>query len=99
MVNNEFTNNWDIDVFISLAKASVTATAEAKAKVTEKTLQKVTKWISYKDVYEREKPCNGQLGFGMSIDNLVRLGYFDRRGNSYTLTDKGLKRYSELLGA
>ncbi len=81
--DNEFKNNWDIDVFRTLAKASI----------------KTGGWISYKDVYEKEKPCNGQLGFGMSIDNLVVLEYVNRLGCSYNLTEKGLKRYNELLGA
>ncbi len=100
MYSNEFTNDWDIDVFKSLARASVKATAEAKAKMAVKTSIKVQQsWISYKDVYEKEKPCNSQLGFGMSIDNLVKLEYFIRKGSSCNLTDKGLKRYNELLGA
>ncbi|MHB8170081.1 MAG: hypothetical protein ACYDG6_00845 [Thermincolia bacterium] len=99
MYSNEFTNDWDIDVFKSLARASVRATAEASAKVAVKTSIKVQAWISYKDVYEKEKPCNSQIGFGMSMDNLVRLEYFSRKGSSYNLTDKGLKRYEELLGA
>lgn len=103
MNSNEFTNNWDIDVFKSLAGATIKATirvrAEAKAKGTTKTSVKLQAWISYKDVYVKEKPCNGQLGFGMSIDNLVRLEYLNRKGCSYSLTDKGLKRYNELLGA
>lgn len=99
MYSNEFTNNWDIDVFKSLARASILATAEANAKVAVKTSIKVQAWISYKDVYFKEKPCNGQLGFGMSIDILVRLKYLDRKGSSCSLTDKGLERYNELLGA
>ena len=99
MYSNEFTNDWDIDVFKSLATASVRATAEANAKVAVKTSVKVQAWISYKDVYEKEKPCNSQVGFGMSMDNLVRLEYFARKGSSCNLTDKGLKRYKELLGA
>ncbi len=99
MQDNEFTNNWDIDVFMSLARASIKATAQANEKVAVKTSLKVQAWISYKDVYLNLKPCNGQLGFGMSIDNLVKLKYLDRKGTSYNLTDKGLKRYNELMGA
>lgn len=99
MNSNEFTNDWDIDVFKSLARASVRATAEANANEVVKTPVKAQAWISYKDVYEKEKPCNGQLYFGMSIDNLVKLKYFNRKGSSCNLTDKGLKRYHELLGA
>jgi len=99
LYSDEFINNWDIDVFKSLARASVRATAEANAKATVKTSIKVQAWISYKDVYEQDKPCNGQLGFGMSVDNLVRLEYLNRKGSSCNLTDKGLKRYNELLGA
>ncbi len=99
MYNNEFTNNWDMDVFKSLAKASINATAEADANRDVRTSIKLQVWISYKDVYVKEKPCNGQLGFGMSIDNLVRLEYLNRKGCSCSLTDKGLKRYNELLGA
>ncbi|MDT3699593.1 MAG: hypothetical protein RO469_09200 [Thermincola sp.] len=64
-----------------------------------KTSIKVQAWISYKDIYFKEKPCNGQLGFGMSVDNLVKLEYLERKGSSCSLTDKGLERYNELLGA
>ena len=99
MCNNEFTNNWDMDVFKSLARASIKATAEADAIKAVNTSIKLQVWISYKDVYVKEKPCNGQLGFGMSIDNLVKLEYLNRKGCSCSLTDKGLKRYNELLGA
>lgn len=96
---NEFTNNWDIDVFKSLARASIKATAEAQAKWVMKTSVKAPTWISYKDVYLQEKPCNGQLGFGMSVDILVKLEYLSRQGSGCSLTDKGLKRYNELMGA
>ena len=99
MNDNEFTNNWDVDVFMSLAGASIKATAQANLEVNVKTSLKVQAWISYKEVYLDDKPCNGQIGFGMSVDNLVRLKYLDRKGTSYNLTDKGLKRYNELLGA
>lgn len=81
--NNEFNNSWDIDVFMSLAKASVKAGG----------------WVGYKDLYEKERPCNGATYFGMSIDVLVKLKYVNRLGIECNLTDKGLKRYTELQGA
>ncbi|GEM_PF-3559885 len=83
LCNGEFKNSWDIDVFTTLARVSIKAGG----------------WVSYRNVYEKEKPCNGHLGFGMSIDNLVRLEYVNRKGCSCSLTEKGLKRYNELLGA
>lgn len=83
LYNNEFKNNWDADVFTSLAKASLKAGG----------------WVGYKDFYFKERPCNGLLGFGMSMDNLVGLKYIKRMGTSCTLTEIGLARYNELLGA
>ncbi|HWI55455.1 MAG TPA: hypothetical protein VNT57_07165 [Desulfobacteria bacterium] len=83
MHNDEFKNNWDSDVFKTLAKASLKAGG----------------FIGYKDFYFKEMPCNGLLGFGMSLDNLVKLKYIKRVGTSCTLTEKGLTRYNELQGA
>jgi hypothetical protein len=83
LYGDEFKNTWDIDVFKTIAKESI----------------KDGGWISYKNVYEKEKPCNGQLGDGMSIDNLVGLEYVTRVGCSCSLTEKGLKRYNEIMGA
>ncbi len=82
-MSDEFKNSWDIDVFKTLAKASVKAGG----------------WVSYKNVYEKEQPAYGLLHFGISIDNLVRFQYVSRMGTRCSLTEKGLKRYNELLGA
>lgn len=85
MSSNEFRNSWDIDVFRALAKASVKAGEGG--------------WIGYKDLFDKERPCNGVMYFGMSIDNLVGLKYVSRFGTQCTLTDTGLKRFNELKGA
>ena len=83
MYDKEFKNDWDIDVFTKLAKASLHAGG----------------WISYKDFYEKEQPCNGIMYFGMAIDSLVGLKYVKRLGTRCNLTETGLKRYNAILGA
>ena len=83
MGSNEFKGVWDIEVFTTLAKASL----------------KEGGWISYKNVYENEQPRYGILHFGVSIDNLVGCDYIHRVGTKCSLTEKGLKRYNELQGA
>lgn len=86
MSNTELNTSQDIDVFTRLAKASVTAV-------------KAEGWISYKAVYENEKPNYGLIQFGMSIDNLIKFKLFNRVGSKCSLTESGIKRYNELLGA
>lgn len=84
--NTELNTSQDIDVFTRLAKASLIAV-------------KAGGWISYKAVYENEKPNYGLVHFGMSIDNLIRFKLFNRVGSQCSLTESGTKKYNELLGA